>query len=320
MVGCRHGAKNTLDRNYLYLAERLGAEVRPEHEVRALVPLERGWEVRVRGRPSLRAEHVVLAAGVLGSVRLLLGLPCPPAGAGDLVRTNSEVIGGASAPSSDVDHSLGIAIGSSFQADEHTRIEPVRYPKGSNAMGLLGTLLVDGGGRIPRPLRLAGAAVRRPVAFLRSLSVLRWSERTIIVLVMQARDNALRVELKRGRLRSRVTDGEPPPSYLPVANEAIRLVADELGGEPGSSITEILLGRPLTAHILGGAPLGRVLDPYHRVPGLPGLHVVDGSAICANPGVNPALTIAAHAERALSFWPRRGEADLRPPLAMPPRA
>ena len=312
MVGCRHGAKNTLDRNYLWLAERLGVEIRPEHEVSALVPLERGWEVRVRGRPSLRAGHVVLAAGVLGTVRLLLGLPEPPPGAGDLVRTNSEVIGGATARRSGVDHSIGVAIGSSFQADEHTRIEPVRYPRGSNAMGLLGTLLVDGGGRIPRPLRLLGLAARRPLAFLRSLSVHRWSERTIIVLVMQARDSALRVELKRGRLHSRAGDGEPPPSYLPVANEAIRLVADEIGGEPGSSITEILLGRPITAHILGGAALGSVLDPYHRVPGLPGLHVVDGSAICANPGVNPALTIAAHAERALAFWPRNGEADPRP--------
>ena len=287
--------------------------MRPEHEVSALVPLEDGWEVRLRGRPSLRAGNVVLAAGVLGTIRLLLGLPEPPPGAGDLVRTNSEVIGGATAGRGSVDHSIGVAIGSSFQADERTRIEPVRYPRGSNAMGLLGTLLVDGGGRVPRPLRLLGLVARRPLAFLRSLSVHGWSERTIIVLVMQARDNALRVELRRGRLRSRAGDGEPPPSYLPVANEAIRLVADEIGGEPGSSITEILLGRPVTAHILGGAALGTALDPYHRVPGLPGLHVVDGSAVCANPGVNPALTIAAHAERALSYWPRKGEADLRPP-------
>jgi cholesterol oxidase len=185
-------------------------------------------------------------------------------------------------------------------------------------MGLLGTVLVDGGGRIPRQLRFVGRIARHPVVFLRSLSVRRWSERTIIVLVMQARPSAFRVRLRRGRL---VSSGgtEPVPSYLPVANDAARIVAELVDGEPGSTLNEVLFDVPTTAHLLGGACIGAdadsgVVDPYHRVFGHPGLHVVDGSAVSANLGANPSLTIAAQAERALSFWPVNGQADSRPPL------
>jgi cholesterol oxidase len=195
-------------------------------------------------------------------------------------------------------------------------------------MGLLGTVLVDGGPGIPRQLRFLGRAARRPLVFLRSLSVRRWSERTVILLVMQSRDNSLRVGLAKRRvghgfrLASRRGAGEPNPTFLPLANRVARETARLLGGYPGSSLNEVLLDVPTTAHILGGAAIGAgpaegVVDPYLRVHGCPGLHVLDGAAVSANPGANPALTIAAQAERALALWPNRGDEDPRPRLGGP---
>lgn len=338
MVGCRYNAKNTLDRNYLYLAERGGAAIHPEREAVDVVPLADGRYEVVTERPGawlrkrrelFRAEQVVFGAGVLGTLKLLFALkragrlPRLSDRLGHGVRTNSEAILGATARGTKVDYSTGIAIGSSIHPDERTHIEPVRYPKGSNAMGLLGTLLVDGGGRVPRQLRFLGEIARHPLLFLRSLSVYRWSERTIILLVMQARENSLRVTARRGLLGLRLTstqdDGEPNPSYIPIANEAARITAELIDGAPGSALNEVLLDVPTTAHILGGACIGEsaetgVVDPYHRVFGHSGLHVIDGSTIGANLGANPALTIVALAERALAFWPNRGDPDPRPPL------
>ena len=329
MVGCRHGAKNSLDRNYLWLAERLGVEIRAEREVRRLRRAGGGWELVCerpgawlrRERDVVRADQVVLAAGVLGTVELLLrsrlGGISPRLG--DTVRTNSEAIVGAAAPRP-AGLSRGVAITSSFHPDAETHVEPVRYPPGSNAMGLLGTILVDGGGG-RRWARFLHEAARHPLLLLRSLSVRRWSERTLILLVMQARDSRMRLTLRRGRLRS---EGADIPSYLPQANEAARHAAAVLGGEPGSSLNEVLLDRPTTAHVLGGCAIGAtaqegVVDAYHRVFGCPGLHVVDASAVPANLGANPSLTITAMAERALSLWPNRAEADGRPPLGEPYR-
>ena len=337
MVGCRHGAKNTLDRNYLWLAERLGAVIHDEREAVDLAPLpDGGWHVLAR-RPGrgrtvverFRAREVVLAAGALGTVRLLLGarergrLPALSARLGEGVRTNSEAIVGATARSLDIDYSLGVAITSSFHPDAETHIEPVRYPPGSNAMGLLGTVLVDGGGRLPRQVAFLRRVAEDPVTFVRSLSVRRWSERTIILLVMQTRRSALRLRLRGGRLTSEGT-AEPVPSYLPLANEAARIVADLIDGEPGSALNEVLLDVPTTAHLIGGACIGAtpregVVDAWHRVFGHPGLHVVDGASVSANLGANPSLTIAAQAERALAFWPVNGQADPRPPLGEPYR-
>jgi cholesterol oxidase len=327
MVGCRYGAKNTLDRNYLLLAEQGGATVHAEREATSLRRVAGGWEVEtrrsgawVRSRAELfRAEHVVLAAGVLGTLKLLLrsGVGGPNVGA--LVRSNSEVIVGAGARSTAIDYSEGIAIGSSFHANAHTRIEPVRYPKGSSLMGLFSTLLVDGGGRVPRPLRWAGMVLRHPLYALQTHIPWRWAQRTVILLVMQARDNALRVRWTGRRLRTERGGGEPAPTWIPEANEAARLAADVMGGLPGSGLNEVLLNRPFTAHILGGAPISAqpadgVLDGWQRVWAEPGLHVVDGAAVSANLGTNPSLTIAAQAERACAFWPNRGETDPRPPL------
>ena len=184
-------------------------------------------------------------------------------------------------------------------------------------MGLLGTVMVDGGGRLPRPLRFVGQVLRHPARFLRSLSVHRWAERSLILLVMQSVDNRIRLEFRGGRIRSHHDEGVRPPTYIPDGNRAARLAARHMDGMPSSSLNEVLLDTPTTAHLLGGAcvgadPAGGVVDPYHRVFGEPGLHVVDGSSIGANLGVNPALTITAMAERAMSMWPCAGDDDARP--------
>jgi cholesterol oxidase len=285
MVGCRYGAKNTLDRTYLRLAEEGGAVVHAGHLATGLRARGGGWEVATR-RGVFRAGQVVLAAGVLGTVKLLFGLPRPPARTGALVRTNSETLVGASARSRDVDYSEGIAIGSSFEPEAGTVVEPVRYPRGSNLMALLS-----------KPLTVRG-----------------WSERTILLLCMQTADSTLRLVPRRGGLRSVRAGGEAPPSRISPLSEAAEIAAELIGGRAG----RFRLDLPVTAHILGGAVIGDspatgVVDPYHRVFGHPGLHVVDGSTIGRNLGANPALTIAAQAERAMSFWPRRGEPDERPP-------
>jgi cholesterol oxidase len=210
-----------------------------------------------------------------------------------------------------------VAITSSFHPDPDTHIEPVRYGPGSNAMGLLTTLLVDGGGRLPRPVRFLGQALRHPWLLLRSLSNRRWSDRTIIALVMQTLDNSLTVRrTRRGRLTTTAGHGPANPKWIPIGHEAVRRMATEIGGFPGGSIGDVF-DIPMTAHILGGATIGDsaetgVVDPYQRVHGYPGLHIADGSVIPANLGVNPSLTITALAERAMSFWPNAGEADPRP--------
>jgi cholesterol oxidase len=335
MTGCRHGAKNSLDLTYLHLAEGLGARVLPETHATAIRPLPGGgYEVETERpgawirhrRRTLRAEQVVLSAAVLGTLRLLLDarergdLPALSDRLGDLVRTNSEAILGAATPRVTTDYSRGVAITSSIHPDAVTHIEPVRYGRGSNAMGMLATILVPGGGRLPRPLRFVLSALRHPRTFAQSLSVRRWSERTIILLVMQSLDNSLRISRRRGpgpHLRSAQGHGEPNPTYIPVGHHAARLAAEAIGGVAGGSINESLLNIPTTAHILGGACIGDgaatgVIDAYHRVHGHPGLHVCDGSAVSANLGVNPSLTITAMTERAMSMWPNRGEPDPRP--------
>jgi len=344
MVGCRV----TLVKNYLALAERLGATIEPLRTVVAVEPIdegrrEAGYRVTTeatgawvhKGRTAVTASQVVFAAGAWGTQRLLQQLAhegrlgdLSPA-LGRLTRTNSEALGGAvtARVPRDVDLTKGVAITSSFHVDPQTHVENVRYGNGSNAMGLLATILVDGGGSVPRPVRFLGQALRHPVTFLRSLSVRQWSQRTIIALVMQSRDNSLTVSPRRRlfggvALTSRQGHGEPNPTWIPGGHKAIRQLATGLQERtgvpawPGGSLGDIV-DIPLTAHFLGGAvisddPATGVVDPWHRVWRYPGLHIVDGSAVCANLGVNPALTITAQAERALSFWPNRGARDPRP--------
>ena len=328
MIGCRFGAKNRLDLNYLYLAEQAGAVVHPDTTVSALRPVTAGWELAT-SRGTFTAREVVLSAGALGTQRLLHAmkdtgvLPRLSARLGALTRTNSEALLGAQTVSVPKQpFSRGVAITSSFHPDAETHIEPVRYGPGSNAMGLLTTLLVDGGGRIPRPLRFLGQALRHPGILLRSLSKRHWSDRTIIALVMQTVDNSLTVRrTRRGRLTTGPGHGPVNPTWIPIGHEAVRRMAAKIGGHPGGSIGDVF-DIPMTAHILGGVTIGDspatgVVDPYQRVYGYPGLHVVDGSVIPANLGVNPSLTITALAERAVSLWPNKGEADPRPALDAP---
>ncbi len=329
MIGCNVGAKNRLDTNYLYLAEKLGAVVEPLTTVTAVRQEGDLWVVESvptgkKGPVTRRtAQHVVLAAGTLGTQKLLHAmrdtgvLPKLSPALGVKTRTNSEALLGAQATQVPTEpFNAGVAITSSFHPDAVTHVEPVRYGKGSNAMGMLSTILVDGGG-IPRPLRFLGQVLRHPWVFLRSLSVRRWSERTIIVLVMQTLDNSITVRrTRRGRLTSAPGHGAPNPTWIPVAHEATRRVAEEIGGFPGGTVGDIA-NVPMTAHILGGCVISDsaetgVIDPYHRVWGYPTLHIVDGAAISANLGVNPSLTITAQAERAMSLWPNEGEADPRP--------
>ncbi|WP_168706339.1 GMC oxidoreductase [Gordonia paraffinivorans] len=343
MTGCRVGAKNTLVKNYLYLAEQAGATIIPMTTVDTVYPRSEGGYVveshrtgrrwSRRGRRVFTADHVVFAAGTYGTNKLLLDmqqkghLPGLSKRLGKVVRTNSEAVLAATARNRKVDYTEGVAITSSFHPNDHTHIEPVRYGKGSNLIGLLQAMLIDGDGPLPRPLMAIVEAIRHPIVTARSLWVRNWSERTIIALVMQTADNSLELFSGRGRfgpmLRSRKGAGDPPPTWIPEGHEAVRRVADEIDGDPGGSFVD-WLNIPMTAHFLGGCSIGNsaedgVIDPYHRVFNHPGLHVVDGSAVSANLGVNPSLTITAQAERALAMWPNAGEADPRPALGEPYR-
>ncbi|MGH9126093.1 MAG: GMC oxidoreductase [Acidimicrobiales bacterium] len=343
MTGCRHGAKNTLLENYLYLAEKGGAEIFPMTTVHAIQPAAGGgYHVdtfrtgRKTGGGKMRrfdAAHVVLAAGTMGTQRLLHRmrdagkLPDLSARLGELTRTNSEAILGARTFRADADYTKGVAITSSFHPSDDTHVEPVRYGKGSNAMGLLTTALADGNGR-NRQLTWLREMSRHPVAMIRNLSMRHWSEQTIIALVMQTRDNSITCYTKPGlfgrrRLTSTQGYGEPNPTWIPAGHDIARRIAAKIGGFAGGGWNDVF-NIPMTAHFLGGAVIGDsgetgVIDPYHRVYGCPGLHVVDGAAVSANLGVNPSLTITAQAERAMSLWPNKGEPDPRPAVGEPYR-
>ncbi|CRK49961.1 Cholesterol oxidase [Rhodococcus sp. RD6.2] len=338
MTGCRHGAKNTLVKNYLGLAERAGATVIPMTTVTGLTEASDGtWNVQTRrtgaklrkGHRTFTADNVVLAAGTWGTQHLLHAMKDSGALSrlsptlGELTRTNSEALLGAAKLTVDpgMDLTRGVAITSSFHPASDTHIEPVRYGKGSNAMGLLQTLMTDGGGSTPRFVKLLKTIAANPGQMLRMLSVKNWSERTIIALVMQNLDNSITTYTKRGlfgrrKVTSKQGHGEPNPTWIPVGNEATRRIAEKIGGVAGGTWGEVF-NIPLTAHFLGGCAIGAdasqgVIDPYHRVYGYPTLSVVDGAAVSANLGVNPSLTISAQAERAASLWPNKGEQDERP--------
>ena len=338
MTGCRVGAKNTLVKNYLYLAERAGAKIIPLTTVTSVwsepdgsftVGLRKTGRVGKKFQTTVTAGKVVLAAGTWGTQNLLHQmrdsgvLPRLSARLGELSRTNSESILGSARLSVDPerDFSRGVAITSSIHPDETTHIEPVRYGKGSNAMGLLQTLATDGSLPVPRWRQALRFAREHPLLTLRLLSVHRWSERTVILLVMQSLDNSITTYLKPGpfgrrRYTSKQGHGDPNPGFIPAAHQASQLAAKHIGGYAGGSWGE-LANIPLTAHFIGGCAIGSdaehgVIDPYHRVYGYPGLSVVDGSAISANLGVNPSLTITAQAERAFALWPNKGEPDARP--------
>jgi cholesterol oxidase len=219
-----------------------------------------------------------------------------------------------------IDFSKGAAITSSFFPDEHTHVEPVRYGKGSNFMGLLQTVITDGETARERRKQWFSTLLLRPSMIAKIFDVRKWSERTVIALVMQNVDSSISVRGKRGifgwRLTSKQDSEHPNATYIPAANEVVRRIASKYGGIPGGHVGD-LVSAPFTAHFVGGCvisddPKNGVIDPYHRVWNYPTLHIVDGSSLTANLGVNPSLTITAQAERAFSFWPNKGERDPRP--------
>jgi cholesterol oxidase len=349
MTGCRFGAKNTLLKNYLGLAESAGAQVHPLTMVTGFEQRADGlWEVRTartgsklrRRRKTFTARHVVLAAGTYGTQKLLFkmrdkgSLPKLSDKLGVLTRTNSESIVGAGrlAVSDDLDLTHGVAITSSIHPTADTHVEPVRYGKGSNAMGLLQTLMTDGAGPqgtdVPRWKQLFQNAEADPKGTLRLLNPRRWSERTVIALVMQHLDNSITTFTRKTKFGFRMMDskqghGEPNPTWIPAGNEVTRRIAEKIDGVAGGTWGE-LFNIPLTAHFLGGAAIGDspehgVIDPYQRVFGYPTLSVMDGAAVSANLGVNPSLSITAQAERAAALWPNKGEDDLRPAQGQPYR-
>ncbi len=327
MTGCKHNAKNTLDRNYLFLAERLGCDIHPETRAIDVRPAEGGgYEVRtirstarLARRPrTFRARGVVFSAGSLGTVKLLLdcrargSLPRLSEHVGRSVRTNSEALVGALAPDARIDCSEGIAITSGVDPDEHTHMEIVRYGKGHDFMGAMTTHLTPDLPPWPRWLRWLAGLLRHPIRYARVHRIGNWASRTMIVLVMQPLESRFR--LRRGRglrpLHSELEAGAPPPTYIPIANRVAERLASKVGGIPGNLLLEVLGNRSSTAHILGGAVMGTdastgVCDAGGRVFGYEGLYIADGSAVPANLGVNPALTITALAEHIMSGVPAK---------------
>jgi len=334
MTGCRHNAKNTLPKNYLGLAEKAGAQVFPLTTATKLEQRGDGsWKITTkktndvfgsRGKTFI-ARDVVMAAGTYNTQKLMhtfkaTTLPKISDFLGNLSRTNSEALTGAIMPTTKIDFSRGAAITSSFYPSPDTHVEPVRYGKGSNSMGLLQTLLTDGWTSKERRRHWVKQFIAQPSLFAKILNVHKWSERTVITLVMQNVDSSIKVFMKRGIFGNKLTstnDSEHPnATYIPAANETIKKVAENYGGIAAGTVGD-LIGAPFTAHFVGGCVIGTdensgVIDPYHRVYNYPTLHIVDGSTITANLGVNPSLTITAQAERAFAIWPNKGEADPRP--------
>ena len=349
MVGCRHNAKNTLVQNYLYFAEKWGAEVRSECEVRDVRPLPDGqpdgarYEVAYRSSTAwlfeperrVRARNVMFSAGTLGTLRLLFrcrditrSLPNLSPRLGDRLRTNGEELLGAVSRDAQPDYSQGIAITSIFRADAVTAIEPVRYPAGSSLMRLLAGPLIESGSSLPvRWLKILGSIIRHPLDFLRAQVLPGWAQRATIILVMQTEDQRLRMRLGRDlftlfrrNLVSQPEAGQTLSGKIDIGHQVTRAFAKKMNGVPAGSIAEALLNIPMTAHILGGCPMGHdaqggVVDVKCQVYTYPGLYIVDGSIVPANPGVNPSLTITALAEYAVSHIPmKEGHALERAPL------
>jgi cholesterol oxidase len=341
MMGCRYGAKNTLDLNYLYLAEERGAAVFPETKVVNVKPLadsdgSAGYEVStVKSTPWIRREPrkftcrgLVFAASSLGTMELLFrlkengSLPGISACLGKHVRTNSESIIGARVPGCAEDLSQGIAIGSGIYIDQHTHIEAVRYPNGADLLGLLTTFLTDGRPGAQRiGLWISNATrslLRHPIKTLRLLSPFGWARESTILLCMQALEGHIEMRWERPWFwpfhKMLVSRGDKVQTYIPKANEFARNFAEITGGTAMSMLPEILFDIPGTAHCIGGcvmagSPDRGVVDDRHRVFGYRNMYICDGSVLAANLGVNPSLTITALAERAMSFIPSAARTD-----------
>ncbi|MBK9151922.1 MAG: GMC family oxidoreductase [Saprospiraceae bacterium] len=325
MLGCRYNSKNTLDKNYLYLARQLGAEIMAEQEVVDVIPLSpdgnEGYEIVYKAstgwyskKKKIRSRGVIFAGGVMGTVPLLLrlkeeSLPNLSAKVGYGVRTNSESLIGVTTFRRDADYSEGIAIGSIIEIDSSRHLEPVKYSAGSGVWRLLMAPMVKGKYWYNRLAAMLKDLLIHPVENLKTFLVDDWSKRTMILLYMESIDSTLRmVKSGFGGMSSKTDQGAPPTAFNPKAQELARKVEMIIDGKAMVMNTETLLGIPTTAHILGGACMGEsaatgVIDSQNRVFNYQNMYVCDGSMISANPGVNPSLTITAITERAMSKIP-----------------
>jgi cholesterol oxidase len=327
MLGCRYNSKNTLDKNYLYLAQKLGAEILSDHEVINVIPLsndgDEGYEIFFRSSSgffkkvkSLKTKGIVFSGGVLGTVPLLLklkdsSLPNLSTTVGYGIRTNSESLIGVTTFRRDADYSEGIAIGSILEIDESRHLEPVKYSAGSGVWRLLMAPMLQGKYLFTRLFKMLGDFLLSPVKNLKTFFVDDWSKRTMILLYMESIDSTLRmVRTSYGKMASRTETGPPPTAFNPKAQELARKVEMIIDGKAMVMNTESLLGIPTTAHILGGACMGAdadsgVIDSENKVFNYKNMYVCDGSMISANPGVNPSLSITAITERAMSLIPEK---------------
>jgi len=329
MLGCRYNAKNTLDKNYLYFAQKEGAVIQAESEVYDIKHLNgqsgvHGYTVFfkksrrfIKKRDQFTTRGVVFAGGVLGTVKLLLklkssSLPLLSARVGHNIRTNSESLTGVTTSDKDTVFSDGIAIGSIYHLDANSHVEPVRYPAGSGFWRLLMAPLVYGPNIFVRVIKLVGDYIWYPLENLRTHFVSDWAKKTQILLFMQTLDSTLRFTKTWFGMGSKHDRGKPATSFIPEAGQLARDFAQQAGGKATALLTESLLGIPTTAHILGGCAMGTssakgVIDSQNRVFGCPDMYICDGSVFSANPGVNPSLTILAISERAMSFIPPKDE-------------
>lgn len=339
MVGCRYNAKNTLVKNYIYFAEKLGVDIRPEATVDNVLPLPSGQQDGARYEVSyhcttawllkpeqrVHARNVVFSAGTLGTLSLLFRcrdvsrtLPCVSQRLGEIVRSNSEALLGIMSPNQEIDYSKGVAITSIFQADRKTAIEPVRYSAGSSLIRLISAPLINPQKSFhKRLISLLWKMITHPMVFLRTYILPGWAETVTILLAMQTEDNRLRMRLGRSwmalfrrGLVSEFAEENPVPTRIEIGHDITNEFTRKIHGLSAGSIVEVLFDTPVTAHILGGVSFGRndqegVIGLDCQVHNYPGLYVVDGSIVPANPGVNPSLTITALAEYAMSKVPQK---------------
>lgn len=322
MTGCPHNAKNTLDKNYLYLAQKKGAKILAEKKVTVvksdtngyIIQFENSTTLLFRDKREVRAKGVVFSGGVLGTVRLLLDMKRKnhlahlSSQVGCHIRTNNENLSLVNSKNNKLDMSRGVAIGSIFPPDQNGHIEAVRYGKGSNFWKLTMIPMVFGKNSMIRIIKLLKELILNPIDWLRVYVKNDFSERTIILLFMQHLDST--IQLKRGlfNLKTKVSSGLKPTPFIPLAKVMADKVAKEVDGKAFMNNSDILFGVPTTAHILGGAVIGKdktkgVIDVNQQVFGYENMFVCDGSAMSANPGVNPSLTITAMTERAMSKIP-----------------
>ncbi len=323
MTGCPNNSKNTLDKNYLYLAQTNGAEIIAENEVFDIYPLEnesgsKGYEVHFKDSTRMfkktqkvRAKGVIVSGGVMGTIKLLLklktsSLPRLSNKIGQDIRTNNETLISISTLDKDKDLSQGVAIGSILHTDDNTHIEMVRYGKGSNAWKLAHLPYAASRNFFIRLFKVIGNFLTSPLKYLKIYFKNSWAQKTTIILFMQTLDSTLTFRKNKfGMMKSSVGSGKKPTPFIPESHELTNLYADQINGKATSFVGETLLGIPSTAHILGGAVMGEnaetgVIDKDNKVFGYENLYVIDGAMISANPGVNPSLSITAIAERAMS--------------------